>query len=133
MNYFAGSFLAPAEHLVEETGAQRHGMTYHELIRLKLLYGVSAAAMLMRLGQVGILSQEAIRYAFRTYARTWRAQEPEPIGDDEGFGTFERPQRFERLVWRALGEQLISPVRAAQFLRLPISTVEREIRGPGNQ
>ena len=129
MNRFAGAFLVPAEHLAEEAGARRHGMTYHELMRLKRLYGVSAAAMLMRLGQVGILPHTAIEYAFRSYARAWRTAEPEPIRDDEGFGAFERPQRFERLVWRALGEKLISPVRAAQLLRLPLATVEREIRG----
>ena len=74
-----------------------------------------------------------IEYAFRSYARSWRTDEPEPIRDDEGFGAFERPQRYERLVWRALGEELISPVRAAQLLRLPLSTVEREIRGPRDQ
>ena len=110
--------------------AHRHGTTYHELMRLKRLYGVSAAAMLMRLGQIGTLPHAAIEYAFRSYARAWRTAEPEPIRDDEGFGAFERPQRFERLVWRALGEELISPVRAAQLLRLPLATVEREIRGP---
>ena len=130
MNRFAGAFLVPAEHLVEEAGAPRHGMTYHELMRLKRLYGVSAAAMLMRLGQVGILPPGAIEYAFRSYARIWRNEEPEPIRDDEGFGAFERPQRFERLVWRALGEQLVSPIRAAQLLRLSLATIEREIRGP---
>ena len=130
MNRFAGAFLVPAEHLVEEAGERRHGMTYHELMRLKRLYGVSAAAMLMRLGQVGILSQSAIEYAFRSYARAWRREEPEPIRDDEGFGAFEQPQRFEGLVWRALGELLISPVRAAQLLHSPLASVEREIRGP---
>ena len=127
---FAGAFLVPAEHLAEEAGAHRHGMTYHELMRLKRLYGVSAAAMLMRLGQVGILPQSAIEYAFRSYARAWRREEPEPIRDDEGFGALERPQRFEGLVWRALGEQLISPIRAAQLLHRPLASVEREIRGP---
>lgn len=127
---FAGAFLVSAEHLAQEAGAQRHGMTHHELMRLKRLYGVSAAAMLMRLGQVGILAQSTIEYAFRSYARAWRKEEPEPIRDDEGFGAFERPQRFESLVWRALGEQLISPVRAAQFLHRPLASVEREIRGP---
>lgn len=133
MNRFAGAFLIPTEHLVGEVGAQRNGTTYHEIIRLKRFYGVSAAAMLMRLGQVGILPQNRIEYAFRTYARSWRSQEPEPIRDDEGFGEFEKPQRFERLVWRALGEELISPVRAAQLLRLPLSIIEREIRGPRDQ
>ena len=130
MNRFAGAFLVPGEHLIKEAGAHRHGMTYHELVRLKHLYGVSAVAMLMRLMQVDILSKAAIEYAFRSYARTWRVEEPEPIRNAEGFGAFERPQRFERLVWWALGEHLISPVRAAQFLRLPISTIEQEIRGP---
>ena len=127
---FAAALLVPAEHLVEEAGAHRNGMTYHELMRLKRLYGVSAAAMLMRLGQVGILPQSTVEYAFRSYARAWRREEPEPIRDEEGFGAFERPQRFESLVWRALGEQLISPVRAAQLLRRPLASVEREIRGP---
>lgn len=130
MNRFAGAFLVPDDHLIEEAGGQRHGMTYHEIMRLKKLYGVSAAAMLMRLGQAGILSQNVIEYAFRSYGRSWRTQEPEPVRDSEGFGAFERPQRFEGLVWRALGEELISPVRAAQLLHLPLANVEREIRGP---
>ncbi len=129
MNRFAGAFLIPTDHLIEEAGQARSGMTHMELMRLKRLYGVSAAAMLMRLGQVGILPQSSIDYAFRTYARKWRSSEPDPIRDDEGFGAFEHPQRFERLVWRALGEQLISPVRAAQMLRLSLATVEDNIRG----
>ncbi len=130
MQRFAGAFLAPAEHLRAEVGTQRHGITYRELMRLKRFYGVSAAAMLIRLRDVGILSVSAIEYAFRTYARSWRTSEPEPITDDEGLGAFERPSRFERLVWRALGEELISPIRAAQLLKRSVHDVEREIRGP---
>ena len=84
---------------------------------------------MMRLGQVGILPQSMIDYAFRTYARRWRTSEPDEIRDDEGFGAFEHPQRLERLVWRALGEELISPVRVAQMLHLSLSTVEENIRG----
>ena len=133
MNRFASAFLVPTEHLVGEVGENRRGMTYHEIMRLKRLYGIPAAAMLMRLGHAGILPQSVIDYAFRSYARSWRAEEPEPIRDDEGFGSFERPKRFNQLVWRALGEELISPVRAAQLLRLSLSTVEREIRGPLGQ
>jgi len=130
MNRFAGAFLIPREHLEEEAGKRRHGIIWIETMRLKRTYGVSAAAMLVRLGQVGILSKSAVRYAFRTYARSWRRKEPEPTGPGEGFAAFEKPQRFERLVWRALGEDLISPVRAAQMLGLPLSIVERGIKGP---
>lgn len=127
---FAGAFLVPGGHLAAEAGLHRQGMTYRELMRLKRLYGVSAATLLMRLGQVGILPRSTISYAFRSYARVWRREEPEPIRENEGFGAFERPQRFERLVWRALGEQLIMPVRAAELLGRTLASVEREIRGP---
>ena len=100
MNCFAGAFLIPRKHLEEKVGKHRHGMTRIEIMWLKRIYGVSAAAMLVRLGQVGILSKFAIEYAFKTYARSWRREEPLPIGPDEGFAAFEQPQRFERLVWR---------------------------------
>ena len=130
MQRFAGAFLVSAEHLRAEVGARRHGITYRELMRLKRFYGVSATAMLIRLRDVGILSVAAIEYAFRTYARSWRTREPEPITDDEGLGAFEKPLRFERLVWRALGDELISPLRGAQLLRRSLKDVEREIRGP---
>ena len=130
MNRFAGAFLVPREHLLREAGEHRHRLTYDEIIRLKLTYGVSAAAMLMRLGQVGILRKPAVQRAFATFARSWRKSEPEPIPDNHGFAAFESPSRFERLVWRALGEELISPIRAAEFLQQPLNAVEARIRGP---
>jgi Zn-dependent peptidase ImmA (M78 family)/DNA-binding XRE family transcriptional regulator len=130
MHRFAGAFLVPAEHLRREVGPRRHGIAYHEIMEMKRFYGVSAAALLMRLRDVGILSEAVIVYAFRTYARSWRKEEPEPIEDGIGIGAFEQPKRFEGLVYRALAEQLISPVRAAQLLKRPLAEIERGIRGP---
>ena len=130
MNRFAGAFLVPREHLVKEAGEHRHRLTYNEILRLKLTYGVSASAMLMRLGQVGILRMPAVRGAFTTFARSRRKTEPEPIPDNHGFAAFEIPSGFERLVWRALGEKLISPIRAAEFLSQPLNAIEERIRGP---
>ena len=133
MNRFAGAFLAPTDHLRTEVGDGRHGITYHELIRLKRFYGISAAAMLIRLRDVGLMPEATVEYAFRTYARAWRTEEPAPIRDGEGLGAFEKPLRFERLVYRTLAEELISPVRAAQLLKRPLAAIEEEIRGPRDQ
>ena len=113
MNRFAGAFLVPSQRLLEQVGKGRKRVTYYEIVRLKHAYGVSAAAMLVRLGQVGVLRRSAVRRAWRTYARSWRRSEPDPIGGNDGFAALEKPRRFERLVWRALGEELVSPVRAA--------------------
>lgn len=133
MHRFAGAFLAPADHLSKEVGEGRQGITYHELIRLKRFYGVSAAAMLIRLRDVGLLPEASVDYAFRTYARSWRTDEPSPIEDGQGIGAFEKPLRFERLVYQALAEEMISPVRAAQLLKVPLAKIEEEMRGPRDQ
>lgn len=130
MDRFAGAFLVPRRHLMEEVGRDRQRITYFEIIRLKHTYGVSAAAMLLRLGQVDVLEEDVVQHAFRTFARPWRKVEPDPIEDDQGFAAFEKPQRFERLVWRAVGEGLISVVRAAALLNKPLDEVELQIKGP---
>ena len=69
------------------------------------------------------------QYINLSYVHAWRMSEPEPIIDERGLGAFEKPRCFERLVWRALGEELISPVRAAQLLKLPLGFIEGQIRG----
>ena len=131
MNRFAGAFLVPSRDLLEKVGARRRRVTYYEIARLKHAYGVSAAAMLVRLGQVGVLRPSAVRRAFATFARSWLTTEPEPMGDGQGFGAFEEPQRFRRLVWRAVGEELISPVRGAALLGESLEVVEWQVSGPG--
>ncbi|MDE2663233.1 MAG: XRE family transcriptional regulator [Gemmatimonadota bacterium] len=133
MNRFAVAFLVPGRHLRERAGEGRRRITYCEIIRLKHTYGVSAAAMLVRLGQVGALTPAAVRRAFRTFARSWRKTEPEPLEGNEGFAAFEKPQRFRSLVCRAVGEELISPIRAATLLNESLDVVERQIAGPANR
>ena len=133
MNRFAGAFLVPGQRLLEEVGAHRHRITYYEIIRLKHTYGVSAAVMLIRLGQVGVLHPATVQHSFATFARSWRTSEPEPIRPDHGFAAFEEPRRFKRLVSRAVGEELISPVRAAALLNQSLDSVERQISGPTTQ
>ncbi len=129
MDRFAGAFLVQREHLMGSVGKDRSGMTVEELFRLKNLYGVSAAAMSMRLGQVGILPSEVVAGLLKTFARNRRKEEPEPMQSCEGFAAFEGPQRFERLVWQALGERTILPLRAARLLDTPLKEVEAALEG----
>ena len=130
MNRFAGAFLMPRQHLMEQTGARRKRITHYEIVRLKHAYGVSAAALLVRLGHLAILPAAAVLHAFATFAHTWRKDEPSPIRADSDIAGIENPRRFKRLVLRAVGEELISPVRAASLLDRPLDYVERQICGP---
>jgi Zn-dependent peptidase ImmA (M78 family)/DNA-binding XRE family transcriptional regulator len=130
MNRFAGAFLVPKAHLMAELGRVRSVVSYAELKRLKHYYGVSAVALLYRMKDVSILPSDAVDYAFRSYARPWRINEPDPLPTGDAAVTIEKPARFEALVFRALAEQLISLPRAAQLLKLPVPEVEYRLRGP---
>lgn len=127
---FAGAFLVPAEHLKQEIGGHRSALGYRELVALKRFFRVAASALLVRLEQIGVIDHGALEYAFRTYARSWRRTEPEALESNKQQGQFERARRFERLVYRALAEDLISTSKASELLREPIKVVEEGLRGP---
>jgi Zn-dependent peptidase ImmA (M78 family)/DNA-binding XRE family transcriptional regulator len=129
-NRFAGALLAPQAHLEKEIGERRSAFGYQELIELKRLYGISAAAFLMRLEQIGVIDQGAKEYAFRTYASGWRSAEPAPLESPDERGQLERPNRFERLVFRALAEEMIGLPKAAELLRVTVEQVEALMQGP---
>ena len=129
-NLFAGAFLMPKEHLLREVGKHRQALGYKELIGLKKLYRVSGAAVLMRLRQVGVISEATLVYAFQTIARGWRTQEPEELEPPDIRGQRERAVRFDRLCYRMLAEGMISVDKAAELLRLPLPEVELGLKGP---
>ena len=89
------------------------------------------AALLVRLNRYGIIDDKTLAYAFRTFARRWRAEEPRPIEPAELRGRFERPRRFQRLCYRALAERYISPGKAMELLQQPLHRIERAMKGPG--
>jgi Zn-dependent peptidase ImmA (M78 family)/transcriptional regulator with XRE-family HTH domain len=127
---FGGALLMPREHLLREVGKHRHALGYKELIALKRLYGVSGAALLVRLRQLDVISEATLTYAFQGIARGWRTQEPEELEPEALRGQRECARRFERLCYRALAEGLISLTKAAELLRLPVPEVEEGLKGP---
>ena len=129
-NVFAGALLVPEAHLVREVGKRRNALGYQEVIHLKRMYRVSAAALLVRLKQSGIIDESALAYAFQTFARKWRSVEPKPLEDEGEEGRHEVPRRYERLCYWALAEKLISPAKAGELLRQPLSEIEKGLKGP---
>ena len=127
---FAGAFLIPREHFLREVGKRRNALGYKELVELKQLYRVSGAAILMRLRQLDVISDATLTYAFQSFARNWRTQEPEQLELEKDRGQFERARRFERLCYRAFAEGLISLAKTSELLQLPVSDIEAGMKGP---
>lgn len=124
---FAGAFLAPADHLRSQTGRGRLSLARQEVITLKRIYGISAAALLVRAEEAEILPASSVKRAFRTYARTWRVTEPALLVSESGFPERETPLRYRNLVWRALTEKIITPYKASKMLQIPLDEVALKI------
>jgi Zn-dependent peptidase ImmA (M78 family)/DNA-binding XRE family transcriptional regulator len=132
-NYFAGAFLMPEAHLEREIGKHRKGLGYYELVQLKRMYRVSAAAFLVRLKALGIIDESTLAYAFQTFARRWRREEPEPMEAADQRGTKEPARRFTRLCYWALAEKFISPSKASELLQCPLKQIETAMKGPAGE
>ena len=120
---FAGAFLAPDDELTREVGRRRFNFGFGELIEIKHMFGISAAALVMRMRDLGIITEATLRDIFSGIGSSWRKNEPCPLERTEN------PRRFRRLCLRALAENEISESKAAELLRLRVSEIELIMAG----
>lgn len=112
---FVGAFLVPAQAARFELGSRRTTLDMKELYMLKHKYGLSMQAWIFRARDLGVISENVHMRLFQRFrANGWRRLEP---GDAL---PGEKPQRMERLIYRALAEDLISRSRAQELLGEPL-------------
>jgi Zn-dependent peptidase ImmA (M78 family) len=120
---FAGAFLVTQQLLRKLVGKFRTAIQMQELLYLKKFFKVSIAALVVRCGQLGILTQAA-------YGRLWGllkahgmadigSAEPEPL-------PAEQPTRMKRLCLRGISEGAISESKAMALLRVSRKTFEQQ-------
>ena len=124
---FAAAFLVPSEQLGREVGLRRANFGFDELIEIKQLFGISAAALVVRMRDLDIIRKSTVTSIFRGIGRTWRKVEPRPLKREE------IPMRFRRLCLRALAEDEISITKAAELLRMQIDEIESFMLGDAVQ
>lgn len=123
-NRFSGAFLVPSEILWAEIGKHRTTLTVGELIHLKSLFGVSIQALTYRCKDLEIISSKVFQDLFAEFSRRgWRTppyNEPLPIPKEE-------PLRFERLCFRAVAEDAINEVKAAELLGVTVRKLKQDM------
>jgi Zn-dependent peptidase ImmA (M78 family) len=122
---FASEFLLPEDVLLRELSeGVRHSIAVPELLQLKAKFGISMQAILYRAHQAGVLTDAGYAATLREFgARGWRKAEP---GAALGL---EKPQRFERLLFRAVAEDVISMSKAASLSLVPLEELRRRLSG----
>ena len=126
-NRFAGAFLVPKERVFEILGAQRTWLELQELSMLKREWGLSMFAWAMRARDLGILPQYRLNVLWSLFKQHgWNTKEP---GDQY---PSQDSRMYSQLVYRALGEELISESKAAELLSMTLSSlrVSRNLGSP---
>ena len=122
-NRFAGAFLVPSGAVVSELGQHRNCIEHRELYALKHKYGLSMMAWIFRAHDTGVIDRRTRDGLFRSFStRGWRKQEPGKQLPSES-----PPQLFERLVLRALAENMISMSKAAELMGLSLYAFQKQL------
>lgn len=112
---FVGAFLVPAQAVRFELGSRRTTLDMNELHILKHKYGLSMQAWMYRAKDLGIISENTATRLFQRFrANGWHRHEPGEALPSE------KPLRMERLIYRALAEDLISRSRAQELHGEPL-------------
>lgn len=129
---FAGAFLLPAETFAS---AVRPPVTLDDLLVLKKRWGVSVAAIIMRLRALNIIDEEGAQLLFKRRSARWGAK-AEPNDADR---SPERPRLLRRTI-DLLVEENVMPLEAiprhiglaAHDLERLVSLPEGYFQGKGN-
>lgn len=116
---FAGAFLFPEEVFKDELGKKRNSILLNELILLENYYGMSVQAIMWRAHDLQLISNSKYK-EYNIWLNKSKNKKTQ-------FGTFqghEKPVRFERLVYKALSEDIITSSKAAALLNKPLSELE---------
>lgn len=115
-HYFATAMLLPKDIIAKEIGATRSKLLIPELGALKLQYGISIQAIAYRLKDLKVISESYFKqFMFMMTHLEYRIDEPFT------YQGYEESNRFNQLLFKALGEEYISMSKAAALKNLKLA------------
>ncbi|WP_298144067.1 XRE family transcriptional regulator [Flavobacterium sp.] len=117
-NKFASEFLFPKKLVIKEFGVKRDLISLNELIEVQRKYGMSIQAIIYRLVDAGIFTEnrKIDFYKKINFNPSLKREVNLPR-----FPTPEKSNRFEQLVYRALSQEIISISKASSLLNQNIN------------
>lgn len=109
---FASALLYPEDMARKDFHKDRFHFYQNELVFIKERWGISFSALFSRALQLGIIND----YVYKQLNMGYRQRKLHEPGNEPGhYLSKEKPVRFERLIYLALGKELISVNEAAYF------------------
>lgn len=122
-NLFANEMLIPENVLKNFLGEKRYDISYQELKSIQLQFGISCDALMYKAKECGIITEQRYKYfciqknrnsSFKHLVETSLCPKEESL-------------RFNRLVYNALSNELVSVSKAASLLKQPIEKVRGDL------
>ena len=111
---FGAAFLAPRKTLLAEVGQRRTDITSDELFILKRTFGLSLAALIYRLHDLGVIGDRYYQDWWRHINQmNWRKHEPGELPREE-------PKWLSQSTLHAFSEGLITEAEAVSLLGRPV-------------
>lgn len=119
-NKFASEFLFPKRLVVKEFGVKREIISLNELIQVQKKYGMSIQAIVYRLVDAGVFSENKKTEFYKKINFNSSLKREVNL---TRFQTPEKSNRFEQLVYRALSQEIISISKASSLLNQDINSL----------
>ena len=121
---FAGAVLLPGKLLIEEIGIKRKRISLTELINFQKQFGISISAIMYRLVALEIIPESKIK---SFYIKQNTVTDFKSLVVQIRFLGDEKSERFKRLVYKALSQDIISISKASALLDIGISTIQKQL------
>ncbi|MBM3878170.1 MAG: ImmA/IrrE family metallo-endopeptidase [Verrucomicrobia bacterium] len=112
---FAGALLIPEPVFVEAFGGHREQIATRELVEMKIRFGISCQAIMMRARHLELISQSTLQRFFILWHK-WGYDRNEP----GAYPVPEQAERFKALVFRAAANEEISLSKGAYLMDQPL-------------
>lgn len=121
---FASEMLLAQRNLMVEFGNKRNNIAFNELKNSQEKYGISIAAIMYKLGETNVISQEKVAGFFKrlNFDPSLKLQVNTPRYEGD-----ENSSRYENLVYRAVSEEFISLSKASSLLQLSLEDLKNSL------
>jgi len=116
-NVFASEILLSETNIISEFGRNRSSIPFEELKNAQEKYGISISAIVYKLGETKIMSQERVK---KFYQRLNFEPALKQQIEQTRYEGLEHSSRYENLVYRAVSEELISMSKASSLLQISL-------------
>ena len=123
-NVFASEMLLSEANVLNEFGKQRSRISLEELKNVQEKYGISISAIVYKLGETKIMSQERVK---RFYQQLNFDAELKRVTEQSRYDGLAYSNRYENLVYRAVSEELISMSKASSLLQISLDELKNKL------